>query len=704
MVSKCLTLMRRCLNSLRMPRKLLRVLKCISCFVIISALYIYLEGPSDVGSRFNMNDTGGVRAGHFEMGSVMARDKISLGSVTKASTDKFGTSIRTPAPIFEPNSCQYHEHPFFPLCLEKMRYLQLRWSKDFCFQGRFNTSGSQCAYNKYLTQIEPFCVGEKSLYEKNHDNVTLATTHLAIEGLLDLLPADKYKWMRRRAKQMWDSWAFAAKAFAKKRRSYLRKKVLVYMPTIEANNFLQRAWNGGPLGELIQWTDTITALYVLGHDVTVAVRFSELSGFIKGADKEKCATGKHAGMPDIIYIDLWGVKDLKANLGDSAANAYWCRLRILDSFGTYAEHNDPHYPHMIPGGKSRWGLNQFLLTQVLTLYPHTHDNSFLGFVVSSNNILIKNKTKQENIQKKGGKPRALIYAKKAVFLKALPNFERYLHIVSEYFNIHATINGDLPPSVRNIIHNHGIVSGARVHELLSQSKLFLGMGFPFEGPGPLEAMANGVVYLQPRYQTPYSKLNNQFFRGKPTLRELTSQNPYMEEFVGKPYCYTIDVTDDVTVRSTLEEIKTMKRPPNKIPKEFTTEGMLDRLYVYNTKMDYCNPYAPRWPPLQNRQVFFSVLGQSCKDACMAKGLVCERSYFDEINIALHIEKYSGVKCKKVKHLWALHAPSLQVITSTCYVQARRLIFSCMHKENGFQRLCPCRDYQHEQIAICKNCI
>ena len=33
---------------------------------------------------------------------------------------------------------------------------------------------------------------------------------------------------------------------------------------------------GGPLGELLQWSDIITSLYMLGHDVTISSEFEEL--------------------------------------------------------------------------------------------------------------------------------------------------------------------------------------------------------------------------------------------------------------------------------------------------------------------------------------------------------------------------------------------------------------------------------------------
>lgn len=51
-------------------------------------------------------------------------------------------------------------------------------------------------------------------------------------------------------------------------------------------------------------------------------------------------------------------------------------------------------------------------------------------------------------------------------------------------------------------------------------KLFIGFGFPYEGPAPLEAIANGCIFLQPKFNPPHSSLNHEFFRGKPTSRKV----------------------------------------------------------------------------------------------------------------------------------------------------------------------------------------
>ena len=317
------------------------------------------------------------------------------------------------------------------------------------------------------------------------------------------------------------------------------------------------------------------------------------------------------------------------------------------------------------------------------------------------------------------KPMALLYAKDAEYIHLLKETVRYLEIISEYFEIHATVgrNADRLKFVNSSIINHGSVTSNEVQRLLSRSKLFIGVGFPYEGPGPLEAMAQGAVYIQPKFARPDSRLVTNFLRFKPTLREMTSQHPYMEDFVGAPYCYTVNMNDHATLRTTLTKIKHMQRLPGKIPKEFSARGMLERVYVTTSKMDFCDPHAERWPPVSSMRVYMGEEGKSCRDTCMSQGLMCERSFFDQINSVPLLEKHgvatSGVPgCNVVKRVVVLHAPSVDLKAGVCYVQADIRAYSCMHKPGGggvgdaysVRRLCPCRDYEDGQTAICRNCL
>lgn len=57
-------------------------------------------------------------------------------------------------------------------------------------------------------------------------------------------------------------------------------------------------------------------------------------------------------------------------------------------------------------------------------------------------------------------------------------------------------------------------------ECFSSLQLFVGLSFPYEGPAPLEAIANGCAFLNPKFNPPKSSKNTDFFKGKPTLREV----------------------------------------------------------------------------------------------------------------------------------------------------------------------------------------
>ena len=92
---------------------------------------------------------------------------------------------------------------------------------------------------------------------------------------------------------------------------------------------------------------------------------------------------------------------------------------------------------------------------------------------------------------------------------------------------------------------------------VQETKLFVGLGFPYEGPAPLEAVANGCFFLNPKITPPINRDNSKFLKGKPTLRSLTSQNPYAEMFIGEPYVYTIDMEKKEEVANTLKKLSTM---------------------------------------------------------------------------------------------------------------------------------------------------
>ncbi len=120
-------------------------------------------------------------------------------------------------------------------------------------------------------------------------------------------------------------------------------------------------------------------------------------------------------------------------------------------------------------------------------------------------------------------------------------------------------------------------------------QLFVGLSFPYEGPAPLEAIANGCAFLNPRFDPPKSSKNTDFFKGKPTLREvlrlwffiiillrvfvlrissiwcmfdlwpqLTSQHPYAEVYIGRPHVWTVNIDDPAEVENAIKAILSQK--------------------------------------------------------------------------------------------------------------------------------------------------
>ena len=49
------------------------------------------------------------------------------------------------------------------------------------------------------------------------------------------------------------------------------------MAGLRQNKFiLDMAFRGGPLGELVQWSDLISVLHILGHDLTIGLSVEDI--------------------------------------------------------------------------------------------------------------------------------------------------------------------------------------------------------------------------------------------------------------------------------------------------------------------------------------------------------------------------------------------------------------------------------------------
>ncbi|PWA33211.1 hypothetical protein CCH79_00013610, partial [Gambusia affinis] len=420
---------------------------------------------------------------------------------------------------------------------------------------------------------------------------------------------------------------------------------------------------------------------------------------------------------DLIYTDYHGLQQMKQHMGLSLRK-HKCHIRVIDTFGTEPAYNHEEYA-TLHGYRTNWGYWNLHGQQYMTMFPHTPDNSFMGFVAEE-----LNETERMLIQRNKVNNMAVVYGKDASMWKGKENFLTILH---RYMEIHGTVYYETqrPPEVPAFVKNHGLLPQQELQQLLRKAKLFIGFGFPYEGPAPLEAIANGCIFLQPKFNPPHSSLNHEFFRGKPTSRKVSSQHPYAEEYIGRPHVITIDFNNSEVFDATIREIMKINVAPS-LPYEYTCEGMLERVHAYIQNQDFCSPEIPfppvntswaslsgpflplpnsrmltwsantssfpSWPPLTALRLLTSLQGQSCVEACQSEGLICEPAFHRFINIK---EAFStlDLQCEGVESEMNHLFPAFSAEHAECSLQHDPLLFSCAGSSPRYQRLCPCRDYR-----------
>jgi hypothetical protein len=104
----------------------------------------------------------------------------------------------------------------------------------------------------------------------------------------------------------------------------------------------------------------------------------------------------------------------------------------------------------------------------------------------------------------------------------------------------------------------------------------------------MEAIANGCAYIQPKFIPPRNKYNDDVMRGKPTARFYNSQVPYLEDYVGEPYVYTVDSGNLTEVRAAVRKILKTANFSSFLPYEFTQLGMMERVGQYILHQNFCD--------------------------------------------------------------------------------------------------------------------
>ena len=64
---------------------------------------------------------------------------------------------------------------------------------------------------------------------------------------------------------------------------------------------------------------------------------------------------------------------------------------------------------------------------------------------------------------------------------------------------------------------------------------------------------------------------------------------------------------------------------------------------------------------------------------------------------------AGFECGSIESFESLVSPSLNTTNNICLLQSQPLLFSCRAARPGVIRVCPCRSYRVEQVALCESC-
>ncbi|XP_039673109.1 alpha-1,6-mannosylglycoprotein 6-beta-N-acetylglucosaminyltransferase A-like [Perca fluviatilis] len=566
----------------------------------------------------------------------------------------------------------------------------------------------------------PVLPGRVDLLENSEAVSDHAVVRESLTGLYPSLEKRvQFRWIHQRIRSMEDIWVKAGRSLSAKYNLTERKakQILVHPGVVTDESgarIAEAAFSGGPLGELVQWSDLISTLHILGHQLHLTASIPDLKHFLE-IKTGGCPTHHTKVEANLIYTDIIGLRQIQAILQASWIK-YRCRIRVLDTFGTEPDFNHVDWAkeHNL---QSPYGSLNLIPMQFYTMFPHTPDNTFLGFVVQHQ----RSSEETERLKSTTRQNQALVYGKRATFWEGK---EAYLDVIHKYLEIHGTV--DQSAGIPDYVKNHGIIRGTEVQALLRQSKVFVGLSFPYEGPAPLEALANGCAFLNPRLHPPQSSLNTEFFKDKPNIREVTSQHPYAEA-IGEPYVWMVDMHNSTDVERALTAILNQTIEPY-LPYEFSCEGMLQRVNILIEKqvggmlvygMGFCNYYIiiffsslPQdfcnstwsWPPLSALQVVKAEAKTSCKQACQKMGLICEPTFFPHLNSADNHAKY-GVDCQTSEFSDShLVFPAYNSSSKHCVLQSDPLLFSCVRSDQSLIRICPCRDYIKDQIALCQACI
>uniref|UniRef100_A0A8C5F4X1 alpha-1,6-mannosyl-glycoprotein 6-beta-N-acetylglucosaminyltransferase n=1 Tax=Gadus morhua TaxID=8049 RepID=A0A8C5F4X1_GADMO len=286
-------------------------------------------------------------------------------------------SVRDKAKEGTLGQCEIPKEPRYPDCQSKVDWMRARWTSDPCY-AFYGVDGSDCSFLVYLSEVEWFCPpmawrNDSSAPTHKPRPRTQAAFRSDMGPLLEQVGGGKesLSFMKRRIRRLGPQWASAARRLDDRLRHLVReqKRVLVHVGFLTEESgdvFSPKVLKGGPLGEMVQWADIFSALYVLGHDLKISVSLKELQGFL-GVPPGRGSCPLTGPLPfDLIYTDYHGLQHMKQHMGLSLRR-HKCHIRVIDTFGTEPPYNHEEYA-TLNGYRTNWGYWNLNCKQFMTMF------------------------------------------------------------------------------------------------------------------------------------------------------------------------------------------------------------------------------------------------------------------------------------------------------------------------------------------------
>ena len=389
--------------------------------------------------------------------------------------------------------------------------------------------------------------------------------------------------------------------------------LMLYSPTV----LYGMDWH---TGEHLQWGDLIYALARLGHKVYIPAKYNWKRW------------REHHAEWDMIVTDYGGVSELwraKAKLEKTGGSveqkatleaniqALRCKLRVVDTFGTSEEFNNINRPKMSKKMPPALGIR---LDQYWSYYPQVGPRStFIGFTVTNHDFGFAAAATKPAPERRW---KALLWGKHPPYM-GLERNKGWLQAISKHIDIVATIDsealesGEFADTLPDFIENRGILQASEYFDLLRSSALLIGVGQPFWGNAPLDALQQGVMTLMPSFHPSVGRcqqcvhllpgIGDDSDEGKavkgrfdnmPNRIAFSSQNPYVER-LGEPDVYMLPLDAHTGNLTIVQQVLARARAyfegrvaagqvfPSRLPEIWKPQAFVNRLSEVMQRNSLC---------------------------------------------------------------------------------------------------------------------